>query len=127
MVQPQNPVTLITNMIPQILQTWGDALANAYRFYWDLGMKLMEGHWLQASSLLFVVFIFILLLALISGRWGTLGSFFYNFFYWGTLLLIGFIFGPETFANDYFKIVLLILWPVCYYASGFFLGKLGFI
>ena len=117
---------ILGNFIPQILQTLEDAAANAFRFWWDIGMKQMEGHWFQAFSILVGVFIFILLVALISGRWGTLGSFMYNVFYWGVVLGVGLIFGPEVFASDYAKLGALILWPICYYLSGFFLRKFGF-
>jgi hypothetical protein len=34
-------------------------------------------------------------------------------------------FGPELFANDYFKIALAVLYVICFFLTGVFLNKIG--
>jgi hypothetical protein len=59
------------------------------------------------------------------GRWGGLGSFLYNFFYFGILLVIGLISGSEVFVDDYFNVACaIILYPICYVLSGMILDKM---
>jgi len=81
-----------------------------------------------------VIFVFCMLVlvlvaatvrAVTTGRWGWLGSVLYNYLYFGTLFVIGLIWGPEIFANDYFEIALVILYIVCFSLVGVILTKTG--
>jgi len=54
-----------------------------------------------------------------------LGSVLYNYFYFGILFVITLIFGPDVFANDWFKIVLFIIYVVCFISVGKLLKKAG--
>lgn len=121
------PLELVTNqLIPKILNAISEGTKKAYKMLWDIFMSHMSGHWLELFSILFVIFIFLLLWALVTRHWGSLGSFLYNFFYFGTLLLIGWTVGPEFFANDYFKIFLVLLYIVCYFLVGKIIKGFGF-
>jgi hypothetical protein len=122
-----NPVYLINHdLIPKMLTAFNEATKKAYKMLWDIFMSQMNGHWLQLFSILFVVFIVLLLWALLTRHWGSLGSFLYNFFYFGTLLLIGWTVGPEFFANDYFKLFLAVLYVVCFLIVRVIIKNLGF-
>jgi hypothetical protein len=92
---------------------------------WDIGMAYLAQHWIAVLLLLFTVFVVALVRAFITGRWAMLGSVVYNYLYFGTLFVVGLIWGPELFANDYFKIVLAILYVVCFVLTGQFLSKIG--
>lgn len=121
------PLELVTNqLIPQMLNAISEATKKAYKMLWDIFMTQMNGHWLQLFSLLFVVFIVLLLWALLTRHWGSLGSFLYNFFYFGILLLIGWTAGPEFFANDYFKLFLAVIYVVCFLTVRVIIKNLGF-
>ncbi len=121
------PLELVTNqLIPQILNAISEATKKAYKMLWDIFIAQMNGHWLQLFSALFVVFIILLLWALLTRHWGSLGSFLYNFFYFGILLLIGWTVGPEFFANDYFKLFLAVLYVVCFLIVRVIIKNLGF-
>lgn len=115
----------VKELIPLIFQKFGEATAQAFRMIWDGGIGYLWQHWIVVLIFLFAIFLIALVRAFATGRWGMLGSIVYNYLYFGTLFVIGLIFGPETFANDYFKIVLIILYVVCFALTGRFLSKIG--
>ncbi len=88
-------------------------------------MTHLAQHWIAILVGLLAIFVVALVRAFVTGRWAMLGSVVYNYLYFGTLFLIGSIWGPELFANDYFKIVLVILYVVCFILTGKFLSKIG--
>lgn len=108
-----------------MIQQFGIATAKAFRMIWDIGIAYLAQHWIAALIGLLAIFIVALIRAFVTGRWAMLGSVVYNYLYFGTLFLIGSIWGPELFANDYFKIVLVILYVVCFILTGKFLSKIG--
>jgi hypothetical protein len=60
------------------------------------------------------------------GRWGSLGSLLYNFFYFGTLYIIGLLWGPEIFVDDLFNAACaVVLYPACYLLVGYILERTG--
>lgn len=92
---------------------------------WGVLMGFLSVNWFWVLLVLFVLFIFVTLKAMM-GRWGSLGSFLYNFFYFGTLFVIGLIWGPGIFVNDYFNAACAtILYPICYVLVGVTLDKMG--
>lgn len=115
----------VKELIPWMIQQFGIATAKAFRMVWDVGMTYLVQHWIAVLVGLFAVFIFALVRAFVTGRWAMLGSVAYNYLYFGALFLIGTIWGPEVFANDYFKIVLVILYIACFILTGKFLSKIG--
>lgn len=96
------------------------------RMLWYDGlMPIVTKNWLLIMSIILCVFIATTIKAML-GRWGSLGSFLYNFFYFGILFIIGLIWGPEIFVNDIFKTATaVILYPVCYWLSGYVMDKMG--
>jgi hypothetical protein len=112
-------------MIDMVLNAADEAAKEVARLLWSALLSFLAQHWLAAMGLLFLVFVFATLKAMM-GRWGTLGSVLYNFIYFGILFIIGLIWGPEVFLNDFFKAACaVILYPICYLAVGIILDKTG--
>ena len=112
-------------MIGMILNAADEGAKQAARVLWSALLSFLSQHWLAAMLFLFLAFIIATAKAMM-GRWGTLGSFLYNFFYLGTLFVIGLIWGPEVFLGDFFKAACaVILYPVCYLAAGIIMDKMG--
>lgn len=118
-IGPDFTAQLITRLIDQI----GIETAKVFRMIWDAGMTVLMQHWVAVLVILFVVLIYAFIRALM-GHWWILGSVLYNYLYFGTLFFVGLIWGPETFANDYFKIFLLLLYITCYLLVGKILSKI---
>lgn len=92
---------------------------------WDSLVIMLKQHWLLALSIFFVI-VLIATLKAMAGRWGTLGSVIYNSLYFGTILTIGLIKGPEIFLEDFFNLfTAIILYPVCYFVTGLILNYSG--
>ncbi len=113
----------------QMISQIPNAIENGYKFaahfYWDMLISFLKAHWFAFILALFVVFVVVTLKAMM-GRWGSLGSFLYNFFYFGVLFVVGLIWGPEIFVDDFFNAACTaILYPVCYLAVGWILKKTG--
>lgn len=114
---PKQVVGLFLNAIDE-------GTKQAARMLWGILTTFLSEHWLVVLLLLFVVFVAVTLKAMM-GRWGSLGSFLYNVFYFGILLIVGLIWGPEVFVGDYFKAACaVILYPVCYFLVGLILDKM---
>lgn len=122
---PQFGPDFVKELIPWIFDQISIATAKAFRMFWDIGMGYLAEHWVAVLIGLVVIFLVALIRAFVTGRWAMLGSITYNYLYFGTLFIIGLIFGPELFANDYFKIFLVILYVVCFILTGKFLTKIG--
>lgn len=126
MTPTSTPVTMVTQIFAQIPAMIGEATAHAYRMFWNAVIPELLHNWLHVILILFCVLLFAVFVAVVSGRWGLLGSVLYHYLYYGFLFLIGLIWGPEVFANDYFDIVLTILYMVCYSIVGVILVQGGF-
>jgi len=99
----------------------------AARMLWDVLISFLTNHWFAIMVGLFIIFIVATLKAMM-GRWGALGSLIYNLLYFGTLFIVGLIWGPEIFINDFFNAACaVILYPICYYITGQILNRLGFL
>lgn len=122
---PQFGPDFMKELIPWMFQQIGEATAKAFRMIWDIGISYLAQHWIAVLVGLAVIFVIALTRAFLTGRWAMLGSVVYNYLYFGTLFIIGSIRGPEVFANDYFKIVLVVLYVVCFILTGQFLSKIG--
>lgn len=115
----------VKELVPWMIEQFGIATAKAFRMFWDIGMTYLADHWVAVIIGLVVIFLIALIRAFVTGRWAMLGSITYNYLYFGTLFIIGLIFGPELFANDYFKIFLAVLYVICFILTGKFLTKIG--
>jgi hypothetical protein len=112
-------------VVELLLSAIDEGTKQAARMLWSILTSFLLEHWIAVFVGLFGIFIFALVRAFATRRWAMLGSVTYNYLYFGTLFLIGTIWGPEVFANDYFKIVLVILYIVCFILTGKFLSKIG--
>lgn len=115
----------VKELIPRLIDEVGIATAKAFRMFWDIGMAYLAEHWVAVIIGLVGIFLIALVRAFVTGRWAMLGSITYNYLYFGTLFIIGLMFGPELFANDYFKIFLAVLYVICFILTGKFLTKIG--
>jgi len=96
----------------------------AYHMLWDTLIYFLSKHLIAVMVLLFTILVVSFFKAM-KGRWGSLGSFLYNIFYFGILFVIGLICGPEVFTGDVFNVVCaVILYPLCYIAVGMIIDKI---
>ncbi len=114
----------VKELIPWIIQQFGIATAEACRMVWDMGMAYLAQHWVGVLVILFAILLYAIFRAVL-GHWWILGSVLYNYFYFGALFVVGLIWGPEIFANDYFKIFLVLLYIACFTLVGKILTKTG--
>lgn len=121
---PQFGSDYVKELIPWLIHQFGEATAKAFRMIWDIGMTYLVQHWVAVLAILFLVLVYAIVRALL-GHWWILGSVLYNYLYFGTLFVAGLIWGPEVFANDYFKIFLVILYVACFTLVGNILYKTG--
>ena len=91
---------------------------------WSVIKSLLIEWWPWILGVLFIFF-FLAVTKALFGQWGMLGSLLYNVIYFGILLLIVLIFGPEVFVNDYFNLAMAaMLYPLVYFIVGLVLTKL---
>jgi len=100
-----------------------DASLEAASILWGIFLNFLKTNWVYIAGFISVAFVAVTVKAML-GRWGSLGSFLYNFFYFGTLFVLGLIFGPGIFLNDWFNAACaIILYPACYWLVGAILVK----
>lgn len=121
-----NPAIELPKQVAElILNSIDNAMKMYARILWSLLISFLKEHWILIMVVIFLVFIFATLKAML-GRWGTLGSVIYNSMYFGILFIVGLIWGPEIFINDFFNAACtIILYPVCYIVTGIILDKTG--
>jgi len=118
--------TIIKESFPWLLRAIDEATRKVYRSLWDsVLMPFLSLYWSRILVVLILLLLFAYLKAMTTKRWGLFGSLLYSYLYFGVLFLIGCIFGPETFANNYFKIFLAILYVVCFALTGKILRDTG--
>lgn len=115
---PKQVVELFLNAIDE-------GTRQAYRMIWNGITQFLTEHWGWVIVALVAIFFLSVLNYFATGRWAMLGSVLYNYLYFGTLFVITLVFGPEVFANDWFKIVLFIIYVVCFILVGKILRKTG--
>lgn len=116
-------VDLPKEMVELMIRSFNDGMKLAAHMLWDILTSFLSEHWLAILVVLFVFFVAVTFKAMMS-RWGSLGSFLYNLLYFGTLLVVGLIWGPEVFINDYFSAATtVILYPICYFLVGLVIDR----
>lgn len=113
----------------QLVKMTFDAIGEANRqsshTLWNFLISFLSQNWIWVFLIIFGIFLFATFKAMF-GKWGSLGSFLYNLFYFGILFIIGLIWGPEIFINDIFKAsCAIVLYPICYLLVGAILDKTG--
>jgi hypothetical protein len=109
-------------LIDSFLNSLQEGTIWALKFVWDLITSFLLQNWVAVVIILVIVLIYAVLKAL-TGHWWVLGHVLYNYFYWGLILAIGAIWGPESFAGIYAEIGLFALYIVCYILVGKILRK----
>jgi len=94
---------------------------------WKVVTILITEYWLGIVIVLSALLVIQTFKAML-GYWASLTSLLYNIFYFGALLIIGYIFGPEVFVTNFFTFfTALILYPVCYFLVGLILKTIKII
>ena len=112
-------------LVQWMLDTIDESTKQAYRMIWAGIKQFLVEHWVLVIIFLTALLALAIFNYLATGRWAMLGSVLYNYLYFGVLFIITLIFGSDIFANDYFKIVLFLLYVVCFTLVGIFLNKTG--
>lgn len=102
-----------------------DAQRQAIVMIWDIVITFLKLNWLDVSLFLFGLLVLGFLLFIFTGRWGFLASISYHYLYGGFILLLGFTFGPEIFANEFVDLILLGVYIVCFILVGIGIRKTG--
>jgi hypothetical protein len=123
MISTSTPIA--ADFAKEIINATEEGAKQGARMLWDIVLEILKAHPL-AVTLILLAIIAIAMVKFMLGRWGMLGSVLYNFFYFGTLLAIGLIWGPGVFVSDFFSAACtLILYPICYFAVGIILDWIG--
>jgi hypothetical protein len=113
------------NTVNMFLNAVDEGTKQAARIFWDILKSFLIDHWLAVIVVLFIILVIAIFRA-IMGRWGMLGHVLYNYLYFGVLFVIGLIWGPEVFVNNFFNVACtIIFYPVCYIVVGLILDKVG--
>ncbi len=109
-----------------VMQAIDEGYKNGAHMAWDSFLFILSRHWLSILGIILFFFVVSLWKAMM-GRWGALGSLLYNGLYFGTLFIIGLIWGPEVFISDIFGLACtVILYPICYVLVGWIIDKTNF-
>lgn len=114
----------IKEMPSWLLNTIQEALLKDIKIFWNWGISYLSDHLWLVIAILLIVLVYAVFRALM-GHWWVLGSVLYTYLYWGSVLIIGLVFGPEIFTTTYIDIGLFILYILCFIAVGKILNKTG--
>lgn len=102
-----------------------NSMKKSIHIWWDFLLSYLSQHWRSVILIIFAAILIATIKAML-GRWGSLGSLLYNLIYFGTLFIVGLIFGPEIFINNFFGAACSVaLYPLCYKLVGLILDKTG--
>lgn len=77
------------------------------RTAWSFAISVLSEHWLLIMGIFAGLLLIFFLFALV-GEWGSLYSLTYWTLYAVIVLIVGLIFGPETFVNDWYHPIYLM-------------------
>lgn len=117
--------SVINSFIDPLLNAVDEAQKETAKMFWDFLIKFLSEHWLPVIGILFAVLMISFIIALF-GRWAMFGSVLYHYLYFGTLFILGLIFGPGIFVNIFIDILLVVLYVVCFKLVGKILKGIGF-
>jgi hypothetical protein len=113
------------NLMPMILKAFDGGTKMAYRMMWDALISFLMHDWFLVLGILTFFFVIAIINFFITGRWAMLGSVLYHYIYYGILFLLGFIFGPEIFANGWIDLLLFVIYAVSFTWVGIILARAG--
>lgn len=102
------------SLIDQMYQAVDNGTKMAYHMMWNALITFLMQDWLLVLGILTLFLVVAILKFLTTGRWTMLGSVLYNYTYYGILFLIGLIFGPEVFANDWIDLLLFVVYIISF-------------
>lgn len=112
-------------MIESAIKALENGIIGGVNLAWIWFLEILKRNWVFIFTI-FSIILFIATIKAMIGRWGTLGSILYNMFYFGTLFILGLVFGPQIFLDDIFKMICtVILYPICYWLVGLILNKIN--
>lgn len=124
-----NTTTPNNDFIKEVVSLLINALPNAIiwvsKLIWEAIKVFIHDNLMSITIILSLVLLYAVLRALM-GNWRLLGSVLYKYLYWGSGLLIAFVWGPEIYASDYIDIILYVVYLVCFTIVGIILRKSGF-
>ena len=115
---------LVKGLVPWFFNMIDDSTKHAYQIIWSYLILYLKQHWGFVIIALILILVFSFAKYMITGRWKTLGQVLYSYIYWGTIFVITLIFGPEIFADNWFKIVMVLVYGFSFYAVGKIISKL---
>jgi hypothetical protein len=120
------PTDYATQMGPWLIKTYGEAQEKAFRMIWDATIPKLLHDWLLIFVLLAAILFYSFVAAVITRRWRMLGRVLYSYLHLGILFAIGFIWGPEIYANDWFELINFVVYAFSFTMVGFIVEKMGF-
>lgn len=108
-----------------MLQAVGEGTKMAYHMMWDALIYFLIHDWMLVLGLLTFFLVMAIIEFFFTGRWTMLGSVLYNYFYYGILFLIGLMFGPEIFANNWVDLLLFVVYAISFTWVGIILTRTG--
>jgi len=112
-------------MVKVFIDAFQDGEKQAYRMIWDGIIQFAVEHWGWIILGLVSILLIAILEYLVTRRWAFLGSVLYHYLYLTFLLVLTLIFGPEVFASEWIKLVLFVVYVVCFALVGMLLTKAG--
>ena len=114
----------VKQMVTTVSASLEEGRRNAYIKLWnEVLMPHLHQHWLGVLEILVAILAAAFLTWIITGRWAWLGSVLYNYFYWGTLFIMGLTWGPAVFAKGFMDVFLVGLYIVCFTIVGILLRR----
>lgn len=111
--QPLGP-EFAQQIVTMMLNAVQEATVRAYLILWNILINFLKAHWVGVGEILLSLLGVALLVFVITGRWAMLGSVLNRYFFFGTLFIIGLIFGPAVYASNYFEVVLAVVGLVAF-------------
>ena len=108
-----------------MFQAVDDGTKMAVHMLWDALIYFLIHDWLLVLGILTFFLLISILEFFMTGRWAMLGSVLYHYFYYGILFLIGLIFGPDIFTNDWADLLFFVVYAVSFIWVGILLTRVG--
>lgn len=115
--QPLGP-EFASQMITMLFNGIQEGTIKAYQMLWGILITHLKAHWLGVGEILLGFLVLAFLVFLFTGKWAMLGSVLNRYFFFGTLFIVGLIFGPSIYASDYFEIVIAAVGLIVFIVVG---------
>lgn len=113
------------DLVSMFLNSIDQGTRQAYHMLWDILMTFLSQNLLWVAVFMVMILVFAFLEYLMTGRWANLGSVLYSYTYYGIILFVGLVFGPEIFANDWVDLILFIVYIISFLWVRILLNRSG--